>query len=230
MTRNLIKVVCALSLALILFASAKPVKKDLAKDLAKHVVPFKLAIKGGDRFATGFYLNYREKNYIVTNRHVCDAHKRIYKHDNIQFGDYVGKIIAIDPTHDLCLVTSNRKEGLSLAKNQSKPLDKVTVIGFPRGLGKTIREGRVVGDYPIFAPWLSDFSEAKTLRDYVKALKIVETIQISAIAYGGNSGSPILNEEGNVTGVLFAGHRLYHTETYIVPLSYLKSFLRLNAR
>jgi len=216
MIRSLINIVTALCAALLIFALAKPTKVDLPKEWAKHVVPFRVSIMNNARHATGFHLSYQGKTFIVTNRHVCDFNIKVFKHRNIQFGDFMAKIIAIDTLHDLCLVTSNRNEGLTLAKTQSKPLDKITLIGFPRGLGKTIREGRVMGDYPIFAPWLDN--------------RNVEAFQISAIGYGGNSGSPILNEEGNVTGVLFAGHRYFHTEAYIVPLSYLKVFLALHAK
>lgn len=216
MIRNLTKYLLALTTALIIFSAVTPSTKDVPKDLAHHVVPFRLAIRGNNRYATGFHLNYRGKVFIITNKHVCDSHMRIYKHLSIQFGDYVGEILAVDEAHDLCLVSSNRTEGLSLANRQSKPLEKVTVIGFPRGMGKVIREGRVIGDVPLFAPWLNNMT--------------VDSIQISAIAYGGNSGSPILNQNGDVTGVLFAGHMYFHTETYIVPLDNLKIFLALNAR
>lgn len=223
MIRKLINVTLAIGLALVLFTLAKLPQKhfSIVNDVAPHVVPYRILSKGNKRYATGFHLKYEGKTYIVTNKHVCDSNLKVYGHGNIQFGSYVGKIIAIDDQHDLCLVTSNRNQGLSLANKQAKPMEKVYVVGFPRGLGKTIREGRIVGNLPIFAPWLGAPGGP---------IPYVDTIQVSAIAYGGNSGSPIINELGKVTGVLFAGHRYYHTETYIVPLSYLKTFLLLNAK
>lgn len=48
---------------------------------------------------------------------------------------------------------------------------------------------------------------------------------INAIAYAGNSGSPILNKWGNVVGVLFAGSASQNTASYIVPLEYVTPFV-----
>jgi S1-C subfamily serine protease len=217
--RNLIKLGCAVLLALTIFSIAKKGKTVVnpVKDIAPHVVAWHLINRDNGRFATGFHLNYKNKTYIVTNKHVCDANLRILKTNKIQFADYVGEIIAIDGIHDLCLVTSNRTDGLELASNELEDLDKVYLVGYPRGIGKVIREGHVIENKDILAPWI-----------YPGA--VVETQIISTIAYGGNSGSPVVNAKGEVAGVLFAGHRWFHTEAYIVPLEYLKLFLAFNAR
>ena len=189
-------------------------KKELTlvQSIAQHVVSFNVASLNNKRFATGFHVEYKDRVFILTNKHVCDSNKDIYNHDSIQFEDYVGKIISIDTEHDLCLVTSNRKSGLKLAKLPSEPLDRLILIGHPRGLGKTVRYGHHVDTEYIYAPWI------KPMEEY-------ESINASLIAYGGNSGSPVCNMKGEVIGVLFAGSVIHHTEALLVPLHYVKSFL-----
>lgn len=199
---------------LVLFISCS---YDAPREWSKHVVPYRIAIMKSDRYATGFHLKYRGKTYIVTNKHVCDSNLRIYQHGFIQFGKYVGQIIRISDMHDLCLVTSDRNDGLELAEESAKPMDKITLIGYPRGLDKTIRQGRVVSYEHILAPWIMPGIEYRSM-------------MIDTISYGGNSGSPVLNSEGKVVGVLYAGSRVYHTEAFVVPLEDLKLFLALYAK
>jgi len=187
---------------------------ELGRTIGDHVVPFRSMALGNKRFATGFHVEYKGKVFILTNKHVCDANGKMYNHSNIQFGNYIGRIIAIDTVHDLCLVTSNRSEGLQIASEPTEPLDPVILVGYPRGMGKTIRTGHHVATEFINAPWLGS--------------GLYRSILISTIAYGGNSGSPVCNIDGDVVGVLYAGSQIYHTETLIVPLSYVKSFLKAN--
>ena len=209
--KNLIKhtMVLVILFGFLNFISTR--EADIRYDVAPHVVSFNSLIMNNARFATGFHLKYKGEVYIMTNKHVCDLQRQIYNHDHIQFEDYVGEIIAVDTVHDLCLVTSNRKEGLSLANTPVEVMDEITIVGFPRGLPKTIRKGHVTAYIEILAPWISRVP--------------VETFSISAIAYGGNSGSPVVNKYGQVVGVLFAGPMQYMTEAEIVPLFYVNSFL-----
>lgn len=200
---------------IVAFKGADLAPLSLEKQIAQHVVSFNMMSRGNQRFATGFHLKYNGEVYIVTNKHVCDLHKRVYNHKYIQFQDYVGEIIAIDDLHDLCLVTSNRKDGLSLASEEAQPMDELILIGHPRGIGKTVRKGHYISMESITAPWIG----------YGKH----DAIQISCQAYGGNSGSPVTNNKGEVVGVLFAGSPMYPGEPLMVPLSYLELFLNNHA-
>lgn len=180
--------------------------------VAPHVVPFRIAKMDNRRFATGFHMKFMGKVYIVTNRHVCDANIEHVNSELIKFGDDAEKIIAIDTEHDLCLVTSRRTTGLTLAANALRPMDKLYLVGHPRGIDLTIREGRLIEHIWMYADWLAPKSE-------------VEALRISALAYGGNSGSPVTNEAGEVVGVLFAGDNRYPNEPLVVPHKYLVNFL-----
>lgn len=183
---------------------------DPKEDIAPHVVAWKILNKGNQRYASGFHLKYKGEVYIVTNKHVCDSNIQNVNKEYIQFDDYVGKIIAIDDLHDLCLVTSNRKDGLELAKKYNEEMDKVVLVGFPRGIGKTIRFGHIIEMQTEYIPWIG---------------AIANFYQVSTPAYGGNSGSPVCDIYGNVVGVLFAGSPSYPLEPFIVPLIDLHMFL-----
>jgi hypothetical protein len=191
-----------------------------------------------DTVATTFQLEYKEEQYTVTNLHVCRIphkmkqhrrnnynHKRIGQDkmpisfpplkdidlvgQYIKVGDFDRQIIAVSEFHDLCLLEPNPNiKAFKLASSYENG-ELVRVIGFPRGLSKTIRKGRIFNKDEAYFPWLK---------------RTTEFVHISSIGYPGNSGSPVINKWGNVVGVLFAGN-FFHTETMIVPLEYLRNFM-----
>tara|TARA_R110000803_G_scaffold71209_5_gene134377 strand:- start:1057 stop:1722 length:666 start_codon:yes stop_codon:yes gene_type:complete len=183
---------------------------------AKSVAPAKLfsIVRGERRIGTTFQLAYKGWQYTITNNHICKAYD-----EYIIVGEEALKILYKDPVHDICVIESSSVlPYLKIAERRLEPTDDVYVIGFPRGMNKTVRSGYLINyGFSVFG-WL-------------KNKLTVQYGVISATAYPGNSGSPILNSKGEVVGILFAGQRGIHTEALIVPLLYLtKALDRFNAQ
>ena len=181
----------------------------------------KPAIKRGRRVATTFQLMYRGNQYTMTNKHVCDMRDNIKTTTDIRnaiglyirVGLYNRKIINIDEKHDLCLLEGLPwQDSFSLASSYDIG-EPIYLVGYPRGLPITIREGHIIARFHDFFPWLV-------------TKKRVPYIMVSAINYPGSSGSPVVNRYGNVVGVLFAGQIDIHTDGYAVPLDSINDFLR----
>ncbi len=185
---------------------------DFAQTMSKHVESFNILKLDNRRFATGFHMKFGNKVFMITNRHVCDSNIKVVHPKLIQFENHLETIIAIDQIHDLCMTTSNRTDGLPLSMDPPELLEVITLIGFPRGIQKTVREGRIIGDETISVLGLEGTN------------RTIST-QISAPAYGGNSGSPVINANGEVVGVLHAGSPYFPLEPFIVPHRFLKAFI-----
>jgi len=180
------------------------------------------------------------KSYIVTNEHVCVGSKNGWvKVTNENGLTSNKKIVYIDKDHDICLVEGDKRlPTLSLGDSPEKG-DFHYVIGHPGGRNLTVSRGEYIGDTTIDLP---NFSVTKRSQCTGKILElnILEQIfmgveflcmksflsyQSTAIAYGGNSGSPVVNSWGKVIGILFAGRRDQNTANYLVPLQELKRVL-----
>ena len=137
----------------------------------------------GRNIATSFQLKYKGEQYTVTNLHVCRLPHKIEQRrrsnynferikrgrypkrfpklrdidlvsQSIYIGKYPRKILAVDEYHDLCILESNPNlRAFKLADSYDSG-ELVRVIGYPRGLSKTIRKGRIFDKDTTYFPWL----------------------------------------------------------------------------
>ncbi|MCF8011484.1 MAG: serine protease [Clostridiales bacterium] len=132
---------------------------------------------------TGF--NIDSAGIIVTNYHVIKGVKNM----TIKFPN--GKVCkalnwSVSPEFDLAIIDikGNGFPSVPLAGKSPAAGDKVRIVGNPLGLNNIIAEGEV--------------------KNYFKLKeKPVKIFSTDAHVYPGNSGSPVFNSAGRVTGVVF---------------------------
>lgn len=136
---------------------------------------------------TGF--NIEDDGLIVTNDHVVDHTDTVHIHFKSE-GSYIGKVIAREPELDLAIVeidgTNLPTLNLSFEENWEESIgEKITFIGNPLAFTQIANEGTVV--------------DSILLQDWE-----ISTMVIDAPIYKGNSGSPVINQNGEVIAVIFA--------------------------
>ena len=96
---------------------------------------------------------------------------------------------------------------LDLADEDAKPGDSVYFHGFPRGI-------EAIGNYGIVEPIPGDkMLNGKMIHIYGSKVN------------GGASGSPVLNPEGEVVGIVWGMSNFTDKIAYITPVSYIKKML-----
>lgn len=168
------------------------------------VAPSVLKINTSSGSGTGFFL--KEKQLLVTNHHVIAGNKKVSIEDQQQ-DRYLGHVVFTNPDVDLALL---RVEGLpadipSMTLASASPIhagDKVHVLGFPFGMPFTVTEGIV--------------SAARQLMDGKYY------IQTDAAVNPGNSGGPVLNQNGEVVGVTTAKFTNADNVGFAIPLMALE--------
>jgi len=165
-----------------------------------------VVVESGNSKGTGFAIS--KDGYIITNHHVVDNDKRI----SVGFpedGLYSGEIVAEFEEVDLAILKVDTDEGetlphLTLAdKTEFEKREHVYFIGNPLRFNGIANEGEVIG-YTRLSDWDQD------------------VIMLDAPIYRGNSGSPVINMDGEVIGVVFATIRKdeYGKVGLAVPITY----------
>jgi len=171
---------------------------------------------------SGFYLNTKQGVRLITNRHVCqlanDKGELKVKDEGSRFFK-IHKVIRISETaHDLCMIDSNGHNGSLELANDLRVGDTTYLVGHPNLRPLTVQEGEII-DLAAESTIVSHIITAQNpvIRDIVTRMAL--------IAFGGNSGSPIVNKYGLVVGVLFAGSKEVVNDSMAVTLKDLREFI-----
>lgn len=158
---------------------------------APGVVSIVAVTSDGEDSGTGIVLN--EQGLILTNDHVIEGASRLTVDASGASGTTrPATIVGEEANSDLALIRVNPSglglKPLKLASSSSAQVgDSVYAIGNPYGLTETLTRGIVSAlDREISAP---------------DGTKITGVIQTDAALNPGNSGGPLLNEQGQVIGV-----------------------------
>jgi serine protease DegQ len=132
---------------------------------------------------------------ILTNLHVVHGARRI----KVVFADGLesdADIVGLQPQHDLAVLKARRiPDDLQAATMRStgdlSPGDRVTAVGFPFGIGPSVSHGVVSG-------LKREFRSPEGQRI------LTNLIQFDAAANPGNSGGPLVTDDGEVVGIVTA--------------------------
>ncbi|MGH2811545.1 MAG: S1C family serine protease [Actinomycetota bacterium] len=149
--------------------------------IAARIIPSVFTVVAGDAGGSGFVVTSQSgESQVVTNYHVvADAWRR--GNPEVQLlqkdGTHPGTIRSVRVSEDLALVATARTfPALELASELPAPGESVVVVGSPLGLDGSVTAGVVSGVREGF-------------------------LQFSAPISPGNSGGPVVNEEGQVVGI-----------------------------
>ncbi|MER2105880.1 MAG: serine protease [Solibacillus sp.] len=174
----------------------------------QHYKKSVVTISTNDGKGTGFII--REDGYIVTNEHVIDGAVTItavFPDDTL----YKAEVVAKNADIDLALlkVEAENLPTLTLAKSSEYVAQKaVYFIGNPLAFSGIANKGTVIGE---------------TAADGITT----EILMMDAPVYKGNSGSPVLNKDGEVIGIVFAtGKRApFGKVGLVIPIEAYEEFL-----
>ncbi len=164
-----------------LATSAKLSTLDIIDEYQKSIV----VVETGEGKGTGFSIS--SDGYILTNYHVIDDGEHLW----VGYPDhdvYEANIIGAYPEIDLALlkVEGTNLPYLSLAPKTTFELgEHIYFIGNPLNFNGIANEGEILG------------------YRYSMDLKR-DVIMLDAPIYKGNSGSPVINMDGEVIGVIYA--------------------------
>lgn len=145
------------------------------------------------------------KIYLITNAHICGNDNELFTKENGI--THANVIIKLYKKADLCVLLSDFTSGFEIAKSYYKD-ESIVVIGYPEGKRAELK-GNIISFDQIDTPERGFF------------------ISVSADCKEGSSGSPVLDSQNKVVGViaLVPDGLNSKSEGFAVPGIYLQDAL-----
>ncbi|WP_026905623.1 S1 family peptidase [Paucisalibacillus globulus] len=184
--------------------SAKLSGNDEIQDYKKAVV----VIETGESKGTGFAIS--SDGYILTNYHVIDEGTTISAAFPEE-GLFHAEIIEEYPEIDLALLKTESDIELPYLNLAEQTIfnenERISFIGNPLAFNGIANQGTIIG-----------YTQLKSWDEPV--------LMIEAPVYRGNSGSPIINKDGEVIGVIFATlkHDAHGKVGLFIPIDYFHNY------
>jgi S1-C subfamily serine protease len=166
---------------------------------------------------SGFFIDKR--GYILTNHHVIESevdpkyegYSRLFiRLSESPAGERIpAKVVGYDKTFDLALIKTEITPDYIFGGWSGQTLtpgDRIYAIGSPAGLEKTITSGII---------------SAMGRR----LLQVGDSMQVDVPLNPGNSGGPLLDEKGDLIGIVFAGMQQFEGLNFAVPYSWVEKAL-----
>lgn len=184
-----------------------PINRSSLKGIAK---------KDGEGQGTCFLIS--AEGYFITNYHCIENAKEITIRgiDGDFTTKYGATVVASDPSNDLALIKISNKNvkfinpPLSIRSSGVAQAERVYALGYPKA--------EAMG------------AEIKITEGIISAKSGVQgdisKFQISAAVNPGNSGGPLIDEQGDLIGVIYAKSTIADAAGYAIKASYLETFLK----
>jgi serine protease Do len=198
-------------------APPRPSVADMVRGTVTIWVNRGIRIEGGvgypDRvIGSGFFIDPR--GYLLTNYHVIESevspeyegYSRLYVRLSERAQEKVpAKVVGYDRIFDLALVKAEVEPPYVFSSAESPDLDvgsTIIAIGSPAGLENTVTSGIV----------------SATGRRF---LQMGDTVQVDVPINYGNSGGPLLDANGTLVGVVFAGIEQFEGINFAIPYDWV---------
>lgn len=155
------------------------------------------------------------QNLVATNAHVVAGISHPYVSD--ANGEHSAQVVSFDPNLDFAVLKVNNLAGqpLVISSAHVNPNTKGAIMGYPGGGGFTADGAAVIDSF--IATGRNIYNQGQTAR---------RVLEIKAPVVPGNSGGPLIAEDGSVIGVVFAKSTEYHNVGYALATGEVQAELR----